>query len=152
MARKKLLNLVQTFLTEYPREGCVAITQDGDGGIYYWRKTPKFNDDSDQWTYGRGSNSSTADALCQGVYHPSKPGSSDPLELEASIDYDTAIITRDMFDEATIKPKGDLREWRDRIIEIRELQESLKVEMQTLVKSIELEGFKIDVGSLPRTR
>lgn len=149
MKRKTLLNLVQTFLTEYPGDACVAITQDGDGSIYYWRKVPKFNDDSDQWTYGRNSGA-TAEALCQGVYYPTKPESSDALEHEASIDYDTAIITRDMFDVAMIKPKGDLREWRDRIIEIRELQESLKDEMHELVKNIELEGFKVIIDSLPR--
>lgn len=146
MARKTLLNLVQTFLTEYPGNNCIAITQDGDGNIFYWRKVPKFDDNNDTWIHGRSS----ADALCQGVYHPTKPGTSDVLELEAAIDYDTAIITRDMFDVAMIKPKGDLREWRDRIIEIRALQDSLKDEMHELVKNIELEGFKVIIDSLPR--
>jgi len=148
MARKNtLLNLVQTFLTEYPTD-CVAITQDGDGGVYYWRKIPKFDDDSDQWAYGNSAQ--TADALCEVVYYPTKPGTTDAFEHEATFDYDTAIITREVFEEAVKKPKGDLREWRDRIIEIRALQESLKDELTNLVSSIKAEGFDINVNTLPR--
>jgi hypothetical protein len=146
MSRVKLIELVQTFLTEYPGDACIAITQDGDGSIYYWHKAPVFNDNSDTWV---GRNNTTSTSLCVIKYFPSD-NNGDAIEFDTCIDYDTAIITRDMFDEAKARPKGDLREWRDRIIEIRELQDSLKSEMHELVKNIELEGFKVIIDSLPR--
>lgn len=147
MARTTLLNLVKRNISAWPANNCVAITQDGNGTIFYWKQMPKFNDDDDSWV---GKNCSSAASLCSKVWCL-VDDESDPVELEAALDYNTEIITQGMF-EAITQVKGDLREWRDRIIEIRELQNSLKDELTTLVASIKAEGFDVNINTLPRAR
>lgn len=146
MNRLKLVDLLKTFLTEYPGNDCIAVTQDGDGNIYYWRATPTFNDDQDSWEAAVGR---TANLLCEKVYFAADADRK-ALEFEACPDYDSTIVTRAMFETALVKPTGDLREWRDRIIEIRAMQNSLKDELNTLIANIKDEGFEINVNLLPR--
>lgn len=137
-----LINCLKAMMSEWPEEKCVAITQDGDGAVYQWAKTPLFNHANDEWVQ---SARTMATSLCihdHPVYIDGRV-----KDFEQASDYKTAIVTKDDFmaSIAAETPPGasgvDIITWRDRIVEIRQLQNELSSELGELTRKIEAQGF-----------
>lgn len=146
----KLIDLLREHLTEWPHETCKAIAQDGRGGVFYWRKTPEFDDNADSWTHRDG----VVDALLVIDNYFLRNGEGELFET--CEDYYNTIITREMFEAPIMKeltatvPTGDLIDWRNRIIEIQEQQHKLQLELRGLHGHISALGFKLDLSAMKK--
>lgn len=152
----KLIDLVCIHLDKWPDDECVAITQDdcGDHGVFYWRKTPTFNTESGEWV-GRATN---VCGLLPGENFFMTPKDDPDGTFSLCEDYETAIITREQFEEHKMKPDDiitptapttcSLIDWRDRIIEIEKEQVRLQAEKRDLYSKISQSGFKLDLTAM----
>lgn len=137
-----LINSLKAMINQWPEEKCVAITQDGDGAVYQWAKTPRFNHANDEWVQRAGTMTSSLCRQHQPVY-----GDGEVIQFEQASDYTTAIITqKDFMDSIAaethpVASSADIIAWRDRIVEIRQLQNDLSSELGELTRKIEAQGF-----------
>lgn len=151
----KLIDLLHEHLKAWPDDDCVAITQDGYGGVYYWQKTPVFDEGDDDWNNPVGSTMHAS--LLDGEDYFLLNESGDNREFTQCEDYKTAIITREQFEAHKMKPDDiiptaqttcTLIEMRDRIIEIEKQQLILQNEKRDLYSKISQSGFKLDLGAM----
>lgn len=147
----KLIDLLREHLTEWPDDECIAIAQDGRGGVFYWQKMPEFEDNTDTWSHRDG----VVEALLDGDNYFPQTEYGDALDLKTCEDYHTAIITRELFEanmkETTTTPvvhACDLIKWRDRIIEINRLIGDLSIERNLMFININKAGFKLDLDGM----
>lgn len=137
-----LINCLKAMISKWPEEKCVAITQDSDGAVYQWARTPRFNHANHEWVQ-RAGNLSTS--LCR-QHHPVYIDG-EVIQFEQASDYKTAIITPEDFmasiaaETPPVASGADIIAWRDRIIEIRQLQNELSSEHGELTRKIEAQGF-----------
>lgn len=137
-----LINSLKAMINQWPEEKCVAITQDGDGAVYQWAKTPRFNHANDEWVHRAGTITASLCRQHHPVYIDGKV-----IQFEQASDYRAAIITKDDFMDSIaaethpVASSADIITWRDRIVEIRQLQNELSSELGELTRKIEAQGF-----------
>lgn len=152
----KLLDYLRKVLPAYPDNGCVAVTQDHGGNIYFWKTAPVYHSRLFEWISAKGQGHTCDDLVNGGDYYLAD-SDGEARENPICDDYNTAIITREQFetynmkdDTPTITATGSLIEWRDRIIEIENLQTKLQNEKRDLYSKISETGFKLDLTGMKK--
>lgn len=142
----KLIDLLRENLPKWPAVDCVAIAQDSRGGVFYWKKTPVFDEFADAWTHLDG----VMEGLLDGDDYFLRTEEGD--DYPACEDYKTALITREMFEAKMNEPKpiDSVIAARDRIIEIEALQGKLQNEKRDLYQLISAQGFKLDLAAMKK--
>lgn len=83
----KLIEILVRELEEWPSNGCVAITQEGDGSVYFWTRTDLMYHEG--WSHVSGR------ALCKDVYGLNKI-------VPVSVDYTDAVVTHSEWEASRI--------------------------------------------------
>lgn len=135
----KLIDILINKLESYPEDGCIVITQDEDTNCFYWRQRPEFY--GVEWVAPfEDGERNTSRYLCCTTWYDEREG-----EYELASDYQTAMVTREMFDDAKQRRDNpsDVLGWRDRILAINEQIETLGKERYALTTKLKDENLML---------